>query len=624
MKLPVLFVIRRSSFVIRLIICLVLLATSYQLPVTSAFAQSSSDVIAVCTSENKTWVEIDRELTNAGNNDPRTHDDAELQTYNRTACPTPTLAPAGATTNPTPSPIQWTAGKQGAFTLGYPLLEGILCTTTMINPIEPCPVQLNTGKLDAQGNPIIKLGFTNGKLGGAMGTLTSLTGSLYDQPPTSTGYYLADLGKQLRVVPEVYAESQTTNIGGSGDAILAPVLAVWKTMRNFSYLMFIIVFLVVGFMIMFRQKINPQTVISVQAALPGLVVGLILVTFSYFLAALMVDLSFVGIQLIIQIFVSSGAPNALGSQQELQNIAANSNLLDLFRSAFRFGGNRADLYQGVQNILTSVGSGAGVSSAVTIGGVTGLITVIIAGLVGGLAAIPVGLAAGGLLGLTAGITGFDPVSTAISLLVPVILIIGLMVQFFRLLFKLIYSYISILIFTILGPVIIMYSSIPGRGGAMSFWWKNILGNALVFPGVMATFLFAGLILGQTEASTWRATPPLFGGLPTDLLRLIIAYAFIMGSPAIPDMIKKAVGVKDVGELTQAAQAGFSAGQGIISYGYQRATAPLAAAKGMRERTLATARSEGWLGATGANANPPTFWQRVARVIPTSGGGGGGR
>src|SRR3989344_4356365 len=109
--------------------------------------------------------------------------------------------------------------------------------------------------------------------GGAIGTMTSLVGVLFANRPVRSIDYLASVGNGLGIVKEAQAQ-----VVGSGNAVLNPVIALWQVSRNVSYLVMIIIFIVIGLMVMFRQKINPQTVITAQAALPGLVVGLILIT----------------------------------------------------------------------------------------------------------------------------------------------------------------------------------------------------------------------------------------------------------------------------------------------------------------------------------------------------------
>ena len=55
----------------------------------------------------------------------------------------------------------------------------------------------------------------------------------------------------------------------------------------------VIILIAAGFMIMFRVKINPQTVVSLQTMIPKLVITLLLVTFSYAIAGLVIDMIYV-------------------------------------------------------------------------------------------------------------------------------------------------------------------------------------------------------------------------------------------------------------------------------------------------------------------------------------------
>lgn len=406
--------------------------------------------------------------------------------------------------------------------------------------------------------------------GGAIGGLAKIMVAMYQSPPTSTVQYLADIGQNFGLAKPAYAQ-----VGGSGAGIIEPIKILWNFTSKLTYVLFIIVFVVVGFMIMFRTKINPQTVISVQAALPGLVIGLILVIFSYFIAALIIDTSFLGIQVVGNIFMEVKGPNGIiNTFKDIPSLKQNSNALELFFHSFRFE-NIKDVFTGIGGIFVGVGSGA-LSTSVL------LLPVVIMAIVGSL-----------------GIT------VIASLLIPLILIIALVIQFIRLLIKLIFSYVALLVVTIFGPFIILFSSIPGRGGALGVWWRTLLGNALVFPAVFAAFLFAGFILG-TDTSSWKGAPPLFGGLPTELLRLIIAYGIILGTPAIPDMVKKALGVPDLKGIPEAAMAGAGSGFGVArnrvastgiirDIALEREAAERGGAVGRTFRLDPKTLAKGWLG-----------------------------
>jgi|GEM_PF-4885885 len=65
---------------------------------------------------------------------------------------------------------------------------------------------------------------------------------------------------------------------------------VWKASRNLAYYLIIIPTLAFGFAIMFRVQINPQTQITLMRAIPRLLTVILLITFSYPLSALVVQL----------------------------------------------------------------------------------------------------------------------------------------------------------------------------------------------------------------------------------------------------------------------------------------------------------------------------------------------
>jgi hypothetical protein len=141
-------------------------------------------------------------------------------------------------------------------------------------------------------------------------------------------------------------------------------------------------------MIMLRQKLNPQTVISVQSALPGLVIGLIMVTFSYFIAALITDSAFFGVQIVAQIFVSVVDSKGVVNFFDPVTLAQKSNIFDLYTSALSTATVPIDNYGEYINTLGSAASqaNAGTVIAAAVGG-------IIFALTGGLAFV--GLAAAG-------------------------------------------------------------------------------------------------------------------------------------------------------------------------------------------------------------------------------------
>ncbi|MDO8498588.1 MAG: hypothetical protein Q7S44_02275 [bacterium] len=433
--------------------------------------------------------------------------------------------------------------------------------------------------------------------GGVIGGLGMIASTFYTNPPTSTTFYLANLGENLGIGPKTaYAQ-----VPGSGNGIISPVLAVWTATRNIAYLFFIAIFLVVGLMIMLRQKINPQTVISVQQALPSLVIGLILVTFSYFIAALLLDTAFVGIQLVAQIFTTGGLSNTsvLGSDQQVRDLAQNANVFGLFGS---IGFNL--------NSLDVVSQGVGGQIGTTFGPWAYIIPLILSAIL--IVFGPLGWIGAGLVA----IGGATLTPVIIPTIIVGVLLIALVIQMFRLLFALLTTYIQILIFTIAGPLYILVGSIPGKGAVIGMWWKGLLGNAMVFPAVFAAFLFAGFILGNANnAAAWNTTVPFFGGVDGNFIRALIAFGIVLGIPSIPEMVRKAFGVSGPQGFAQAALGGFMGGVGVgragINKGWQ--------ATGMPQQRQAYQEAQAKQVATGAPAGTPTYtttgWRnRFQRLI----------
>src|SRR3989344_6926351 len=173
------------------------------------------------------------------------------------------------------------------------LLHAFSCLMAGASPIgQPCVDYLN-------GVPVISSVNTSGGLLGAVANLNTI---VIANPPIRTGQYLATIGDSLGLVKEANAQ-----VSGSGAGVLQPILKLWQVSRNIAYIAMIIIFLIIGLMVMFRQRINPQTVITAQAALPGLVIGLIMITFSYFLASLLTDTAYLATNLVGYYFQVAGA-----------------------------------------------------------------------------------------------------------------------------------------------------------------------------------------------------------------------------------------------------------------------------------------------------------------------------
>lgn len=130
---------------------------------------------------------------------------------------------------------------------------------------------------------------------------TTAVGTFYTSPINETisvsGYLKNTLGNNLLSSP-TYAQTQDK----TGREYLNAVLGWWVKMRNVAYSVYLIILVLIGFMIMVRKRLDPRTTVSLVNSLPGIVVSLILITFSFPIAGLIIDLGFLVKALIDNLF----------------------------------------------------------------------------------------------------------------------------------------------------------------------------------------------------------------------------------------------------------------------------------------------------------------------------------
>lgn len=344
---------------------------------------------------------------------------------------------------------------------------------------------------------------------GALGIVNRSVAYLYT-PPASSVEYVADLMNN-----SVFGNNQAYAQGvGLGFASLSPVLGIWKIFRNISYFFFVIAFMIVGFAIMFRAKINPQTVVNIQMALPQLVVTLVLISFSYAIAGLLIDVMFITTQMITGIAANS--------------ILVNANPADIQRVAFEksFIANTLSFFAGDAGQFKSIGviAGEGLSEMVydMLGGGQGNA---LTDLLGGAAS----LAAGSLFAL---------------------IILGTMLwNGFKILFSLLTSYVMIILLVITAPLRLLMNVYPGSNAFMS-WLKELAGHLAVFPVVVGMIFFMYALMGINtgpnigyNSENPGFSPPQTGFSATGAVQGLIGIGVLLAIPGIIDQTKEFFGVK---------------------------------------------------------------------------------
>ncbi|MGD9129680.1 MAG: hypothetical protein PVJ09_04300 [Candidatus Woesebacteria bacterium] len=380
--------------------------------------------------------------------------------------------------------------------------------------------------------------------GGAIGGMGKAIAMMYN-PPASAQTYVADLFYNAKIVPQAYAQ-------GLGFAALDPVLETWKVFRNISYLFFVLIFLVIGFMIMFRHKISGQTVVTAQQAIPQIIIALIFVTFSYAIAGLLIDIMYLSMYLMIGVF---------GGDVDL----INKNFLQLGASLvlpWEEGSAFGSVNNAVESFVHETTSSLGVL--------------------------------GDILSWVSGIT------------VGVIVSIAILIGVFKLFFELLKTYIAVIISIAFAPIVLMMGALPGKNVFVG-WLKSLVGNLAAWPAVLLLLIMYKTITENEIASGGFMPPYMIGQGTGGAVTTLVGIGIILAIPETIKKIKEAFGAKEgvIGELlntaVQNAKRGIAPTKKIA--GYTAATGG-----GM----LGGALVGGYLGKTGKIGDQAGGWRQALK------------
>lgn len=369
----------------------------------------------------------------------------------------------------------------------------------------------------------------------------------YTHPPASGIYWVYSGLQNAGFIPKTYAAE------GIGLAAIKPFNKLWQSFRDISYMLLVIVLIAIGFMVMFRMKLNPQTVITVENALPRIVISLLLITFSYAIAGFLIDLMYLIISVIIVLMSNLDIPGSIyvpAKKLELLNKFSGGNFTNIFFFPFnimKVGNSLINIFPASTSfILRRV-----------VGGVIGFTLSklfydnFLKGLLEGLNNVS---AATFGIGQIPGIIGWFIVLFLALLFFAGIgmpLLFGLLVLFtivfllFRILFLLVTTYIQILIMIIFAPIFLIFEAIPGKS-AFSYWIKNLFANLLTFPVVVILILVGGMIMTvaeQMSGNLW--SPPFLYGFDTTSFSTLVGLGIILLIPDFVRTTKELLGVKDL-------------------------------------------------------------------------------
>jgi len=409
------------------------------------------------------------------------------------------------------------------------------------------------------------------------GFISKLIVTPFANPPAS-GVMWAYSGLQnAGFVPKTMAAE------GIGFAVIKPFANLWKIFRDVSYMLLVIILISIGFMIMFRAKLNPQTVMTVENALPKIVISLILITFSFAIAGFLIDLMYVLIVIIISILSNNNNNfNAVNYQSEFigaglghifKDVAGRSTLGNIIPI---IGDSIMGIFPAA--VIWVFRAAVGFISAVWLHNVLNMSIVqpIAKAFDGiGAATFNIGNLISGLLAPMLSIVmlliiffiGMTALFTAVWWI-----LIGMTVVFvaFRIIALLFSSYIKLILFVIISPLLLLFESIPGKN-VFSYWIKNIIGFLLPFPITIAVSLLGYIIINSTTPAGYTDVrlPYLFG-IDSNSFKILIGMGLIFIIPDLVKLLKEAMGIKEapplfgLGTFFGGAAAAAGAGTGLAT------------------------------------------------------------
>lgn len=394
------------------------------------------------------------------------------------------------------------------------ITSALTCQLIGIDPINPksqcLGIDVKTGRIGfTEQNPEPYGMGQNPVLGtgGALGFMTNMISVLYT-PPASSIDYFKYLSQNFGIAKPVYAQT--------GFESIKPLASIWAVFRNITYLLFVVVFIMVGLAIMLRVKIDPRTVMSIENQIPKIIISLILVTFSFAIAGFLIDIMWLSIYLILNIFSSADPLISAGIVNSKIHEPPVGFVNEIFKpqSSLDLGGvleiARNSAFS-IQNIISNMLAPRDTLEYLNLQNNAAQ------------KACPSGfltfdpkcwlnvdqIIKDSILTLLSQVFGFI-VSWLIASIAFLVIIIAILWALLRLWFALLKAFVFILIDIIFAPFWIITGFIPG-GPGFTGWLRDLGANLVAFPAAIGMFLLGKALMdafSQINALTF--VPPLIG------------------------------------------------------------------------------------------------------------------
>ncbi len=396
------------------------------------------------------------------------------------------------------------------------------------------------------------------------GFMANLIALPYENPPASGVYWAYNGLQNAGFIPKTYAAE------GIGFGAIGAFSKIWVAFRDVAYTVLVLVIIAIGFMIMFRMKLNPQTVISVENALPRIVIALIMITFSFAIVGFLIDLMYMSIALLVSILGPAGGYNVAQYQQKFIQ-GGITDLMGWFSGSLGFKGLFFDVPNSLLNLIPQVGMA--LRSAIALIGIFWLYPFFdrnvgnkVTTLMGSLFPPDAGVNAGvkftfnigkivtNLLAVFAAapfqlfLTGVVSVTVIAPFVVGILLFIGLMFAVMRVTFLIFSAYSKVILNVIIAPLYLLLEAIPGQN-AFSSWFKGLIAELIVFPTIVGIILIGEIIIKDISTSNIIQFP-FQAGIDPRSFGIIIGLVILYMTPDLVKTVKQML-VPKPGPLDQA-------------------------------------------------------------------------
>jgi hypothetical protein len=150
-----------------------------------------------------------------------------------------------------------------------------------------------------------------------------------------------------------------------------------------------------------------------------------------------------------------------------------------------------------------------------------------------------------------------------SLLAQLIVFVVLIVALFKVWFNLMKAFIYTLLYVIVSPIMIVFGLLPSKPMGFANWMKRLFVNIAVFPLTAFVLVGARVLMDiYDRGTTDQFIPPLLGHNATSNFGAILAFGAIIMTPHLQTILQEKMGVKGVGSPGLVA-AGIAGGAGVI-------------------------------------------------------------